>query len=225
MSIHVPLLISMGKSGRYIIGIAGGSASGKTSILNDLLSSPWKDSLALVSQDNYYIDRENQFVDENGIINFDLPTAIDNDHFYADVQALERGESITKTEYTFNNDAVKPKEITIHSAPIIIVEGLFIFHFERIKSEMDYKVFVDAESEVRLQRRIDRDLTERGYPESDVRYRWKNHVQPADELYLQPYKAECDLIIDSTESYHRDFLALENHIKALLENEKSISPR
>ena len=78
---------------------------------------------------------------------------------------------------------------------------------------------------VRLQRRIDRDLTERGYPESDVRYRWKNHVQPADELYLQPYKPECDLIIDSTESYHRDFIALENHIKALLENEKSISPR
>ena len=98
MSIHLPLLIIMSKSGRYIIGIAGGSASGKTSILNDLLSSPWKDSLALVSQDNYYIDRENQFVDENGIINFDLPTAIDNDHFYADVQALERGESITKTD-------------------------------------------------------------------------------------------------------------------------------
>lgn len=168
MSIHLSLLIIMSESGRHIIGIAGGSASGKTSILNDLLASPWKDSLALVSQDNYYIDRENQFVDENGIINFDLPTAIDNDHFYADVQALAKGESITKTEYTFNNNAVKPKEITIHSAPIIIVEGLFIFHFERIKSEIDYKVFVDAESDVRLQRRIDRDLTERGDRKSVV---------------------------------------------------------
>ena len=209
----------------YVIGIAGGSASGKTSILNELFSWPYKDSLALVSQDNYYIDREHQFVDENGIINFDLPTAIDNTRFYRDLLSLQRGESITKTEYTFNNDAVKPKEITIQSAPIIIVEGLFIFHFDKIKAEMDYKVFVDADSEVRLQRRIKRDEKERGYPESDVRYRWKNHVQPADEQFLQPYKPECELGIDSTESYHRDFESLKNHIITVLEHEKSISSK
>ncbi len=209
----------------YVIGIAGGSASGKTSILNELFSSPYKNSLALVSQDNYYIDREEQYVDENGVINFDLPTAIDNARFYQDLLALQRGESITKTEYTFNNDAATAKEITVHSAPIIIVEGLFIFHFDKIKAEMDYKVFVDADSEVRLQRRINRDEVERGYPESDVRYRWKHHVQPADEKFLQPYKSECDLEVDSTESYHKDFESLKIHIKQVLEHEKSISSR
>lgn len=210
---------------RYIIGIAGGSASGKTSILSDLLSSPWKDSLALVSQDNYYIEQDRQFVDNNGVINFDLPSAIDNDSFRKDLLELKKGNSISQLEYTFNNDSAEPQEIRVESAPIIIIEGLFIFHFENIMSELDYKVFVDADSDVRLQRRIDRDLTERGYPESDVRYRWEHHVQPADENYLQPYKSSCDLIIDSTESYHRDFQKLKDHIQSLVENEKSILPR
>ncbi len=200
----------------YTIGIAGGSASGKTSMLNDLMNSEWKNSLSLVSQDNYYIEREKQFVDENGIINFDLPTAIDSGRFLEDLHALKCGNSITKTEYTFNNELATPKEITVESAPIIIVEGLFIFHFEEIKNAMDYKVFVDAAQEVRLKRRIQRDQHERNYPESDVRYRWKHHVQPADEKFLQPYKAECELVIDSTESYHRDFKELENHIKNIL---------
>jgi len=200
----------------YTIGIAGGSASGKTSMLRDLMNSEFKDSLSLVSQDNYYIDREDQFVDENGIINFDLPTAIDSIKFLEDLSALQSGKSITKTEYVFNNDLATPKEITVDPAPIIIVEGLFIFHFEEIKNSLDYKVFVDADQEVRLQRRITRDQEERNYPESDVRYRWKHHVQPADEQFLQPYKPECDLVIDSTESYHSDFKHLTNHIHSLL---------
>ncbi len=213
----------MAEFSTYVIGIAGGSASGKTSMLNELMAAEFSEHLALVSQDNYYIEREKQFVDENGVTNFDLPTAIDNEHFLADVLALKQGKSITKTEYTFNNDAVKPKEITVKSAPIIIVEGLFIFHFERIKNLMDYKVFVDADSQVRLERRIKRDAEERGYPESDVRYRWEHHVQPADKQFLQPYKPECDLVIDSTESYERDFVPLLRHIKIILEDEKSVS--
>lgn len=200
----------------YTIGIAGGSASGKTSMLNDLMNSEWKDSLSLVSQDNYYIERDKQFVDENGVINFDLPTAIDSGLFLEDLHALQCGKSISKIEYTFNNELATPKEITVESAPIIIVEGLFIFHFEAIKNALDYKVFVDAENEVRLQRRIHRDQVERNYPESDVRYRWKHHVQPADEQFLQPYKPECDLVIDSTESYHRDFEKLKAHIQSIL---------
>jgi len=185
-------------------------------MLRDLMNSEFKDSLSLVSQDNYYIDREDQFVDENGIINFDLPTAIDSIKFLEDLSALQSGKSITKTEYVFNNDLATPKEITVDPASIIIVEGLFIFHFEEIKNSLDYKVFVDADQEVRLQRRIQRDQAERNYPESDVRYRWKHHVQPADEKFLQPHKPECDLIIDSTESYHRDFEKLKAHIQSIL---------
>ena len=75
---------------------------------------------------------------------------------------------------------------------------------------------MDADSDVRLGRRIKRDLEERNYPESDVRYRWKHHVKPADEQFLQPYKSECDLVIDSTVSYHRDFKPLKEHIQSIL---------
>ncbi len=199
----------------YIIGVAGGSASGKTSILRDLSNSELSDSIAIVSQDNYYIERDQQFVDENDVVNFDLPSAIDADHFCEDLMALQRGESIQKTEYTFNNDSKEPSEIIVQSAPVIIVEGLFIF--QQISSKLDYCVFVEADAGVRLKRRIRRDFEERGYPESDVRYRWEHHVQPADGKYLQPYKSECDLIIDSSESYHRDFEVLKEHIRKLIE--------
>lgn len=200
----------------YIIGISGGSASGKTSIIRDLMNSKFIKSLALVSQDNYYLSREKQFIDENGIINFDLPTAIDYEWFIKDLQALQSGKSISKREYVFNNELATPKEITVDSAPIIIVEGLFIFHFEQIRHILNYKVFVDATEEVRLQRRIQRDQIERNYSKSDVHYRWKHHVQPAHEKFLQSYKSHCDLVIDSNESYHRDFYTLENHIKHIL---------
>jgi len=207
----------------YFIGIAGGSASGKTSVLEDLKASKWIKHISLVSQDNYYKSREEQLVDENGIINFDLPTAIDRSHFLKDLTSLRNGESILKTEYTFNNDAAEATEISVDPAEIIIIEGLFVFFFEEIKAMMDYKVFIDADSDVRLTRRIDRDLNERGYPESDVRYRWKHHVQPADEKYLQPYKNHCQLIIDSSISYKEGYKDLEQHIQHILKHEKSIS--
>ena len=181
----------------YLIGIAGGSGSGKTTFLRSLMAHYSTDQVALVSQDNYYKPKEQQEKDENGWVNFDLPGSIDRDHFLQDVMQLRRGASIEKLEYNFNNPEWEPKHITVHSAPIILVEGLFVFHFEEIMELLDYKVFLNAPHEERLSRRIRRDLLERGYPEEEVLYQWHNHVRPAEEKYLYPYLEHCDLEIDN----------------------------
>lgn len=200
----------------YVVGVAGGSASGKTSILNDLMSRFEPNQVALISQDNYYYERERQFQDVNGEVNFDLPTAIDRESLNKDVADLIEGKIVIKKEYTFNNPSAEPKMVSIQPAPILIIEGLFVFHYVELAAKMNLKVYVDALEEVKLKRRIIRDLTERGYPESDVRYRWKNHVMPAYYNYLKPHKRQCDLIINNNRSYQNGLSVLANHLKASL---------
>ncbi|MFT6996808.1 MAG: uridine kinase [Cryomorphaceae bacterium] len=200
----------------YVVGVAGGSASGKTSILNDLMSRFKPSQVALISQDNYYYDRERQFQDVNGEINFDLPTAIDRESLSQDVSDLIEGRIVVKKEYTFNNPSAEPKMVSIQPAPILIIEGLFVFHYVELAAKMNLKVYVDALEDVKLKRRIIRDLTERGYPESDVRYRWKNHVMPSYYNYLKPHKRNCDIIVNNNSSYQNGLKVLVNHLKASL---------
>lgn len=200
----------------YVVGVAGGSASGKTSILNDLMGRFKPSQVALISQDNYYYDRERQFQDVNGEINFDLPTAIDRESLSQDVSDLIEGRVVVKKEYTFNNPSAEPKMVSIQPAPILIIEGLFVFHYVELAAKMNLKVYVDALEDVKLKRRIIRDLTERGYPESDVRYRWKNHVMPSYYNYLKPHKRNCDIIVNNNSSYQNGLKVLVNHLKASL---------
>ena len=188
----------MSQSKPFLVGIAGGSGSGKTSFLRELLNHFPLEKIALVSQDNYYEPLHKQHVDENGMVNFDLPTSINRLHFYEDMMRLKNGESIELLEYGFNVTTNEPKKIVIKPAPVIIMEGLFIFHYEEIRKQLDYKVFIDVHHEERLQRRIKRDIAERGYPEHDIRYQWQHHVRPAEEDYLLPHIPQCDLIVDNT---------------------------
>jgi uridine kinase len=140
----------------FLIGIAGGSGSGKTSFLRELMNHFTADDVALVSQDNYYEPKEKQHVDENGQHNFDMPTSINRTHFHDDMMRLVNGDSIEKLEYNFNNPAWEPQKVIVNPAPVIIMEGLFVFHYEEIWNQLDYKVYIDVHHEERLQRRIQR---------------------------------------------------------------------
>ncbi|MFN8776069.1 MAG: uridine kinase [Flavobacteriales bacterium] len=201
----------------FIIGIAGGSGSGKTTLLRALLNHFDPSAICLVSQDNYYLPRHEQVQDQNGITNFDLPTSIDRDHFVKDMRRLIEGNPIEKSEYNFNNPDWKPKSILVQPAPVIIMEGLFVFHFSEIRQLLQYKVFIEAHLETRLERRIRRDAEERGYAEEDVRYQWDNHVRPAEIQYMEPYRPGCDLIIDNTHSFDTGLAALTEIIESALE--------
>lgn len=179
----------------YVIGIAGSSGSGKTFFLKSFLNHFENCSVTLISQDDYYIPANTKTREENRLYNFDIPTSINRDAFYQDIKQLFEGQTIYKQEYTFNNPLLKPKTLAIKPAPILIVEGLFIFHYEEVNELLDYKIFIDAEESIALERRLKRDLIERGYDHDDVMYKWINHVIPSYNEYLLPHKEACDLVI------------------------------
>jgi uridine kinase len=196
----------------FIIGIAGGSGSGKTFFLNSFLHHFKNDEVTLVSQDDYYFPAGEMTQEENKLYNFDLPSTIDDQQFLFDIKKLISGEVIYKKEYNFNNPLAVTKILEINPAPIIIVEGLFIIHFNEIASLLDHRIFVDAEETVALKRRIKRDGMERGYPEDDVLYKWHNHVVPAYKEFLLPYKESCDTIVINNYDTPEDIIRITEEI-------------
>lgn len=199
-----------------VIGMAGSSGSGKTTVLRALRETFAEGEIAVVSQDNYYLPRHLQLVDRQGVTNFDRPESIDRAAFTHDLVRLIEGQSIEQKEYTYNNPDAAPNIIRVASAPIIVVEGLFVFHYPETDALLDLRVFILADDQVSLARRIKRDTAERGYPESDVRYRWEHHVRPAYEQYLLPHLGRCDVVIHNNEHYAEDLARL---VKMLKENE------
>lgn len=203
----------------FVIGIAGGSGSGKTFFLNCFLNHFTSGEVSLVSQDDYYIPVGDMTPEENKLFNFDLPATIDDALFFKDISALLLGETVFKKEYTFNNPAATPRLLEISSAPIIIVEGLFILHFKEIHDLLDMKIFIDTEEEIALQRRLKRDLLERGYSEEDILYKWFNHVVPAYREYLLPYKNECHKVISNNSHVAEDIIRVTEEISEELRRE------
>lgn len=204
----------------FLVGITGGSASGKTTLLHQLVGAFSSDELCLVSQDNYYRPQHEQQADANGVINYDIPESINADEFAADVRRLHRGEEVRRPEYTFNNPNVVPKELVFRPAPIIVLEGLFVFHFAEIARELDLKVFVDAQEHVKLHRRIRRDNVERGYDLDDVMYRYLHHVAPSFDRYIKPYMHEADLIIPNNVHFERGLRVLIGFLKGVAHGAK-----
>ncbi|MXV15525.1 uridine kinase family protein [Hufsiella ginkgonis] len=196
----------------YVIGIAGGSGSGKTFFLHCFLNHFNKDEVCLVSQDDYYIPAGEMTQEENKLYNFDLPSTIDDSHFLKDIQDLIEGKTVYKKEYTFNNPNAVPKLLEIKPAPVLIIEGLFILHFQEIASLMDLKIFIDTEEEIALKRRLKRDLIERGYFEEDVMYKWINHVMPAYREFLLPYKPGCQKVITNNTHVAEDIIRITESI-------------
>jgi len=181
----------------YVIGIAGSSGSGKTFFLKNFLNHFSTDEITLISQDDYYIPANTKTQEENRLYNFDLPTSIDRAAFYRDIKSLFDGKTIFKEEYVFNNPLLTPKILEIKPAKILVVEGLFIFHYSEINELLNYRIFMDADESIALKRRLKRDLIERGYDEDDVMYKWINHVVPSYNEFLLPYRESCDLVIQN----------------------------
>ncbi|PIB36296.1 uridine kinase [Reichenbachiella sp. 5M10] len=179
----------------YVIGICGGSASGKTKFLCDLKNSFSSDQMSVLSLDNYYRPYKDQFIDANGVENFDIPSSIDLLEFASDLAKLRNGETISKEEYTFNNPNVVPKQIITKPAPIILIEGLFVFHQKEIAEQLDLRIFVEAKAHLMIKRRIKRDAIERNYDMNDVLYRFEYHVMPAYEKFILPHRDTADIVI------------------------------
>lgn len=198
----------------YTIGITGGSGSGKTFFLQGLSAMFKPEDICLISQDNYYKPRNQQPVDENGVQNFDLPVSIDREAFLIDLLKIKSGQNVLKKEYTFNNPNAESKLLEFKSAPIIIVEGLFVQFFEEIEKELDLRIFIEAKDHVKLGRRIKRDQVERGYDLDDVLYRYQYHVMPIYESQIEPLKHQADLVIPNNSNFTRALDVLANYLRS-----------
>lgn len=197
----------------FIIGITGGSASGKTLFLNKLLNAFDSGQVCLVSQDNYYKPRHLQPTDERGIHNYDTPHSIDFEQYARDIRKLQSGETIHRQEYTFNNPGKTPQTLTFRPAPVVVVEGIFVFYHPELSDLLDLKVFIDAKDYIKLKRRIVRDKVERGYDLDDVLYRYEKHVMPTYEKYIEPFKHDADLIIPNNRGFDMALEVIEAFLK------------
>jgi len=197
----------------YLVGITGGSASGKTLFLSELMKSFSKEELCVLSQDNYYRPREEQHIDENGIKNFDIPESIDHEAFATDVQKIKNGETVYRKEYTFNNPNVEAKDLVFKPASVIVIEGIFVFYFQQVANLLDLKVFIDAKDFLMLKRRIIRDAQERGYDLEDVLYRFEHHVVPTYKKFIKPYKQNADIIIPNNTHFKNGMNVLTGYLK------------
>jgi uridine kinase len=205
----------------FIIGVSGGSGSGKTSFVKDLAQAFDETEITLLSQDDYYKPREKQKIDNRGVINFDLPSSIYLKQFVNDINQLCEGKEVHRLEYTFNNDEASAKNLVFKPTPIILVEGLFIFHAKKIRTLLDLKVLIQAKVSHKIIRRILRDKDERNYPLDDVLYRYQNHVMPAFEKYIYPYQDKVDIIINNNKSYTKGLDVMKSFIqKKLSEQQK-----
>ena len=207
----------------YTIGITGGSGSGKTYFINTLANRFAPDELCLISQDHYYKAIDLQLIDENGVQNFDLPTAIEREKFHRDILRLKNGEIVKTPEYTFNNPQTEARFLEFRPAPILIIEGLFVQYFDEIASELDLKIFIEAKDYIKLSRRIRRDNDERGYDVHDVLYRYQHHVMPIYETIIKPLKHHTDLIIPNNQNFEKALDLLTLALKAKLKARNVVS--
>lgn len=200
-----------------IIGICGGSGSGKTTLLDKLSEYYVYLNPSVFSMDNYYKPIEEQAIDENGKVNFDLPTALDERRLVDDLYRLIQGEEIMVKEYHFNAPPDLDTTIIIKPSKLIIVEGLFLFHYEMVRSILDYSIFISVSPEEQLDRRIKRDQENRGYSKEEILYQWEHHVMPCYHNYLLPYQNLADFRFRNDNHADKDFTKLTLEIDNRLE--------
>ncbi|NPA42536.1 MAG: uridine kinase [Chlorobi bacterium] len=179
----------------FIIGIAGGTGSGKTTVVNKIISELGTDDIGVIYQDSYYADLSHLSMEERKLFNFDHPRAIDFDLLYSHLQQLREGKSIQQPVYSFIRYNRTKDTVTVHPKKVMIVEGILIFADQRLRDMFDLKIFVHADPDERLIRRIRRDITERGRTVEEVLTRYQTTLKPMHEQFIEPTKVYADIII------------------------------
>ena len=201
----------------FVIGICGGSGSGKTTLLRKLKNTLGQERVSVFTMDNYYLPKEQQAKDKNNVINFDLPTALDEKKLNEDLSAIVGGQNIEVKEYFFNAPVNHTKTILIHPKEILIVEGLFLFHFEFVKKMLDFSIYVEVSPKHQLSRRIERDQKTRGYSKEDITYQWYEHVVPCFEKYILPYRHEASFIFKNDDTAKENVALLKSTLSKIIE--------
>lgn len=178
-----------------IIGVAGGSGSGKTTVANNLVKAFKAEDAVLVEQDAYYRELLNMSIEEKAKVNFDHPDSIEFELLRKHLEMLKEGKSIDRPIYDFTTHSRKEGAVKINSSKIIIVEGILIFAVPEIRELLDVKIFVDTDADEMILRRIERDMNERGRSFESVKNQYLTTVKPMFLEFCEPSKRYADVII------------------------------
>jgi len=178
-----------------IIGIAGGTGSGKTTVVNQILNELPADEVCVISQDHYYKQTTGLSYQERTKINFDHPKAIDFDLLVEHVIQLRNGDVIEQPVYSFVTHNRTTDTLMTHPRKVVIVEGILIFNSKKLRDLFDIKIFVHADADERLIRRVRRDIEERGRDINEVLTRYQNTLKPMHQQFIEPTKNFADIII------------------------------
>ncbi len=178
----------------YIVGVAGGSASGKTEIVKTL-KKHFEDKIEIIEHDNYYFAHDNLTMDERASLNYDHPQAFETDLLIEHVNKIINNEEIDIPTYDFTIHTRSSDTLKKSPKPIVIVEGILVLENEELRNLMDMKVFVDCDGDVRLKRRITRDVVERDRTIESILTQYMETVKPMHELFVEPSKKFADLIV------------------------------
>ena len=177
-----------------VIGIAGGTGSGKTTLMNNLIQR-FEGSVTVLSHANYYRRNDHLTYEQRCQINYDEPAALETDLMARHLDALRHGQSIQCPVYDFSRHNRSDKTIEIAPKSVIIVEGILIFENQELRDLMDIKIFVDTDADVRLCRRIKRDVNKRGRSLESVLEQYQTTVKPMHEKYVEPSKKYANLVV------------------------------
>lgn len=203
-----------------VIGIAGGTGSGKTTVVNKILRTLPKGKVAVLGQDSYYKDNSSIPLEERTKINYDHPRSIDFDLLIQHLKDLKAGKNINQPIYSYISHTRTDDFIVLHPKDVVIVEGILVFTNEELRNLCDIKVFVNADADERLLRRLKRDIQERGRDVDEVLNRYETTLKPMHEQFIEPTMKYADIIVPLGGDNHVAIDVLASMIKDKLRKDK-----
>tara|TARA_B110000014_G_scaffold191984_1_gene140798 strand:- start:580 stop:1173 length:594 start_codon:yes stop_codon:yes gene_type:complete len=196
------------------VGIAGGSCSGKTTIVNTLVKT-FSGSISTVAFDSYYRDQAHMTLDKRALVNYDHPDSLDVDLFASDLKALRNGMTVNSPIYDFSTHTRSPEFRKVSPSDLVVLDGILLLAFPEIASLLDLRVFVEATESTRYSRRIPRDVEERGRSAEQSRMQFAEMVQPMHQKYVAPSIDSADLVIDGEQSPELSILEIYSALDVL----------
>lgn len=179
----------------FVLGIGGGTGSGKTTVAEKLVEALPRSAVAVIDHDAYYRDRSRLSAQERLLINYDHPDAIETEMLVAHLAALRAGDAVDIPQYDFREHVRRSDTRRVEPAAVVIVEGILVLADARLRGQMDLKLFVDTDADIRLMRRLQRDIEQRGRSFAQVRQQYDATVRPMHLAFVEPSKRFADLII------------------------------
>ncbi len=187
----------------FILGVSGGSGSGKTTFARMLLENLGPSLATLIAQDNYYIDQSARFDEDGGSVNFDHPEALDFKLLGEHLQELKKGQAVEVPLYDFKTHSRLKETIHFKPTPLIIIDGILLLSQLNIRDCLDCSIFVDTPEQTRYDRRLKRDVEERGRTPEGVRNQFLKQVKPMHDLFVEPSKTHASFVIDTQSEFDR----------------------